>query len=159
MTSYSISDIIGIIQIRDIELNYDQSMVYINESLRQYSHDIKKEIDKHSKSWEKYKKYSNPYEFINTSFDNNTMPICSYKPLSRSYFKMIEILNHYSFSFPDTMRSFHLAEGPGGFIEALSNYRNNPKDVYYGMTLMEEKNDIPKWKKMKYIWIFTSIFH
>jgi cap1 methyltransferase len=147
MTSYSISDIIGIIQIRDIELNYHQSMVYINESLRQYSHDIKKEIDKQSKSWEKYKKYSNPYEFINTSFDNNTMPICSYKPLSRSYFKMIEILNHYSFSFPDTMRSFHLAEGPGGFIEALSNYRNNSKDVYYGMTLMEEKNDIPKWKK------------
>jgi len=44
MTSYSISDIIGIIQIRDIELNYHQSMVYINESLRQYSHDIKKEI-------------------------------------------------------------------------------------------------------------------
>ena len=91
MTSYSISDIIGIIQIRDIELNYHQSMVYINESLRQYSHDIKKEIDKQSKSWEKYKKYSNPYEFINTSFDNNTMPICSYKPLSRSYFKMIKV--------------------------------------------------------------------
>jgi 23S rRNA U2552 (ribose-2'-O)-methylase RlmE/FtsJ len=147
MTSYSISDIIGIIQTRDVELIYDQSMVYINESLRQYSHNIKKEIDKKSKSWEKYKKYSNPYEFINTSYDNNTMPICSYKPLSRSYFKMIEILNHYSFSFPDTMISFHLAEGPGGFIEALSNYRNNPKDVYYGMTLMEERNDIPKWKK------------
>jgi len=54
MTSYSISDIIGIIQIRDIELNYHQSMVYINESLRQYSHDIKKEIAT-TKSWEKSK--------------------------------------------------------------------------------------------------------
>jgi len=42
------------------------------------------------------------------------------------------------------MVSFHLAEGPGGFIEALSNYRNNDKDIYYGMTLMAE--DIPKWK-------------
>jgi len=31
MTSYSISDIIGIIQIRDIELNYHQSMVYITK--------------------------------------------------------------------------------------------------------------------------------
>ena len=147
MTSYSISDIICIIETNNIHIKYDETMNYINETLREYSHSIKREIDKQSKLWDKYKKYSNPYEFINTSFDNNTMPICNYKPLSRSYFKMIEILNHYSFSFPDTMVSFHLAEGPGGFIEALSNYRKNPKDTYYGMTLMEDKDDIPKWKK------------
>ena len=147
MTSYSISDIICIIETNSIDIKYDEKMHYINETLRDYSHSIKREIDKQSKLWDKYKKYSNPYEFINTSFDNNTMPICNYKPLSRSYFKMIEILNHYSFAFPDTMTSFHLAEGPGGFIEALSNYRKNPTDTYYGMTLMEDKDDIPKWKK------------
>lgn len=147
MTSYSISDIICIIETNNIDLKYDQSMNYINETLREYSHSIKREIDKQSKLWEKYKKYSNPYEFINTSFDNNTMPICNYKPLSRSYFKMIEILNHYYFSFPTHMISFHLAEGPGGFIEALSNYRKNTNDTYYGMTLMEDKEDIPKWKR------------
>lgn len=147
MTSYSISDIICVIETNNIELRYDEPMDYINETLREYSHRIKKEINKQYKLWEKYKKYSNPYEFINTPFDNHTLPICNYKPLSRSYFKMIEILNHYSFSFPETMTSFHLAEGPGGFIEALSNYRNNIKDTYYGMTLMEDKNDVPKWKK------------
>jgi len=147
MTSYSISDIICVLETNNIQLMYDQSMSYINETLRDYSHSIKKEIDKQSKLWDKYKKYSNPYEFINTSFDNNTLPICNYKPLSRSYFKMIEILNHYSFSFPSTIITFHLAEGPGGFIEAISNFRKNSNDIYYGMTLLEGEEDVPKWKK------------
>ena len=147
MTSYSISDIICVLETSNINLIYDQSMSYINETLREYSHSIKKEIDNQSKLWDKYKKYSNPYEFINTSFDIHTLPICNYKPLSRSYFKMIEILNHYSFSFPSTIISFHLAEGPGGFIEAISNYRKNNDDIYYGMTLIEGQDNIPKWKK------------
>jgi hypothetical protein len=88
MSSYSISDIIGIIE--TIYISYDGSMNYINETLRNYSHSIKREIDKHPALWDKCKKFSNPYEFINTSFDNQTLPICNYKPLSRSYFKMIE---------------------------------------------------------------------
>ena len=60
---------------------------------------------------------------------------------------MIEILNHYSFSFPSTIVTFHLAEGPGGFIEAISNFRKNSNDIYYGMTLLEGEEDVPKWKK------------
>jgi 23S rRNA U2552 (ribose-2'-O)-methylase RlmE/FtsJ len=48
--------------------------------------------------------------------------------------------------------SFHLAEGPGGFIEALSNVRKNPKDKYVGMTILDDKHDtnIPAWKKSEY---------
>ena len=144
MTSYSISDIIYVIETKNIELNYEKPLNYINTTLRDYSHSIKTEIDHRLYLWDKYKKYFNPYEYINTPFDAYTPAVCSYKPLSRAYFKMIEILYHYSFYFPDSMVSFHLAEGPGGFIEALSNYRNNDKDIYYGMTLMAE--DIPKWK-------------
>jgi hypothetical protein len=35
------------------------------------------------------------------------------------------------------IHSFHLAEGPGGFIEALANTRNNAHDVYVGITILE----------------------
>jgi hypothetical protein len=43
-----------------------------------------------------------------------------------------------------------LAEGPGGFIEAISYLRKCDKDSYIGMTLQDiDKNDhnIPAWKK------------
>jgi 23S rRNA U2552 (ribose-2'-O)-methylase RlmE/FtsJ len=47
------------------------------------------------------------------------------------------------------LNSFHLAEGPGGFIEALCELRKNPKDIYVGMTIVDNANDlnIPGWKK------------
>jgi hypothetical protein len=63
---------------------------------------------------------------------------------------MIEILNTFNMNFGvKPMRSFHLAEGPGGFIEALCNVRKSPRDVYIGMTILDELNDnnIPGWKK------------
>ena len=52
---------------------------------------------------------------------------------------------------PDAIRSFHLAEGPGGFIEALCYIRSNPNDVYYGMTLVDEtaNSACPGWKKSR----------
>jgi 23S rRNA U2552 (ribose-2'-O)-methylase RlmE/FtsJ len=48
-----------------------------------------------------------------------------------------------------SMRTFHLAEGPGGFIEAICNRRANPADEYYGMTIIIDENDdnVPAWHK------------
>lgn len=159
MTTYCISDCIYIIDKK--YLNFElKKHNYINETLRNYSHKIKKEIDNNIKEWEKNKKYSNPYEFINTNFDSNTEPVCKYKPLSRSFFKLIEILNSFTFlNFnKHKINSFHLAEGPGGFIEALSYFRNNPNDIYYGITLIENKKHIPKWKSYdNYLTIHKNI--
>jgi len=45
--------------------------------------------------------------------------------------------------------SFHLAEGPGGFIEAVAYMRNNKNDKYYGMTLISNDSKCPGWKKSK----------
>jgi 23S rRNA U2552 (ribose-2'-O)-methylase RlmE/FtsJ len=47
------------------------------------------------------------------------------------------------------MRTFHLAEGPGGFIEAICNKRNNSADEYFGMTIIIDENDdnVPAWNK------------
>ena len=147
MTSFSICGLINVIREENINLLYNTNMYYINKTLRNYNHKIKKEIDNDPVLWEKTKKYLNPYEYINQPYIINSFSVCSYKPISRSFFKMIEILNHYNFKLPNNMKSFHLAEGPGGFIEALSYYRNNIQDIYYGMTLIDKNPSIPKWKK------------
>jgi 23S rRNA U2552 (ribose-2'-O)-methylase RlmE/FtsJ len=148
MNSYNIIEIITII--KEIVPEFDGEMSYINDTLKQYTHSVKLEIEKVIKEWEINKKYSNPYEFINTNYDQHSIPVCSYKPISRAFFKLIEIIHHYKFNFPTKMKSFHLAEGPGGFIEALLYVRNNSSDTYYGMTLMTGNKDIPKWDKMNY---------
>jgi cap1 methyltransferase len=63
---------------------------------------------------------------------------------------MVEIINSFDLLllFPKPrMRSFHLAEGPGGFIEALLQLRYNPQDEYIGMTLLSDNNAVPGWRK------------
>ena len=75
---------------------------------------------------------------------------------------MIEIINTFSllpnsinYSVGTTaapltpIHTFHLAEGPGGFIEAILRLRNCKEDKYIGMTLLDTENDynIPAWKK------------
>lgn len=149
MNSYNTCDIIINIKESDIKFLFDNEKdSYLNVTLRQYIHNVKTQIDKDVKRWEKNKKFSNPYEFINTNIDTMNPCICSHKPISRSFFKMIEILNSGIFSFhTQNIKSFHLAEGPGGFIEALLMFRKNKKDIYYGITLMDKNNDVPKWTK------------
>ena len=158
MSSYLLSDFINIIHDDDVCVVYDSiknnknfSYNYINQSFRTYLHGIKCEIDNNVKQWDKYKKYTNNYEFINTTvlYNNKNLTVSSYNPISRSFYKMIEILKNFNFNFDKNIRSFHLAEGPGGFIEALSYVRKNKNDTYYGMTLMDNNDDVPKWRKAK----------
>ena len=197
----------------------------ISQSLAHYLYEIKEKITGYGREWDTYKKYTNPYEYINSVVPNRSKCVSKYKPLSRSYFKMIEIMvsfdlcefkptknlihpadshsswsmtdkernpnpegadlnlqrfkptsnlirpaySHSSWSMPDKeihpspegadatqrvnqINSFHIAEGPGGFIEALANSRRNPEDIYIGMTLLDDANDtnIPAWKKSEY---------
>ena len=46
-------------------------------------------------------------------------------------------------------KSFHLAEGPGGFIEAVAHIRKNKNDEYYGMTLINNDTKCPGWRSSK----------
>jgi 23S rRNA U2552 (ribose-2'-O)-methylase RlmE/FtsJ len=96
------------------------------------------------------KRITNPYEYIHTPLTNLKYSISKYKPISRAFFKLIEIYNTFNFECEfahKNINSFHLAEGPGGFIEAMTYLRKNPKDKYYGMTLIDDDNNIPSWKK------------
>jgi len=141
----------------------------ISMSLAHYLADIKDKINDYTKEWDVYKKYTNPYEYIHSVIPNKKKSVSKHKPLSRSYFKLIEIVRtfklndwmvpvnvsgdspiQYMMKSPRTpIRTFHLAEGPGGFIEAMIDMRQNPKDIYVGMTILDDENDhnIPAWKK------------
>lgn len=126
--------------------------LYISESLAHYLYDMKAKIDDNDKKWDIYKKYTNPYEYIHTVIPYKHKCIAKHKPLSRSYFKMIEICNTFSLleKYKNTvsLQTFHLAEGPGGFIEAIARTRKNKQDKYVGMTLQADENsNIPGWKK------------
>ena len=124
--------------------------VCLSFSLSKYLTHMKEKIDINSSEWDTYKKYTNPYEFIHTIIPGKNKSVSKYKPLSRSYFKMIEIMNLLKIFFNEDkpIKSFHLAEGPGGFIEALSHFRKNPNDKYIGMTIInDEDTNVPGWKK------------
>jgi 23S rRNA U2552 (ribose-2'-O)-methylase RlmE/FtsJ len=114
---------------------------------------MKEKIEKRDKDWDIFKKYTNPYEYIHTLLPFKRKCIAKHKPLSRSYFKMIEMVNIFDLFFDSRpIQSFHLAEGPGGFIEALVELRKCQHDKYIGMTILDETDDpnIPAWKKTEY---------
>jgi len=122
----------------------------ISNSLSKYLYDMKEKIEDKEKDWDIFKKYTNPYEYIHTQLPFKRKCISKYKPISRSYFKMIEIINLFELHFDSRpIQSFHLAEGPGGFIEALAGLRKCQYDKYVGMTILDDNNDpnIPGWKK------------
>ena len=143
---------------------------YISYSLCDYLSKFKQQIEVSSDTWDNIKKYTNPYEFIHTLIPGNKLSISKLKPLSRSFYKMIELWKLFklgeiknSHNLPQSISStitatatcttsqsiktFHIAEGPGGFIEATSYMRKNPDDIYYGMTLINDDPGCPGWKK------------
>lgn len=106
--------------------------------------------------WEVLKKKSNPYELVYTQESSECPPsVAVVKPLSRSYFKMIEMLQVSQFfeRLPKTiqkLRSSHVAEGPGGFIEAfLEKADGNRLKVQksYAITLKPNSNHVPGWRR------------
>jgi len=139
-------------------MNYEESAknqkdIVLSFSLANYLYTIKEKITAIEKQWDIFKKYTNPYEYIHTTVPFKKKSVSKHKPISRSYFKMIEIVKTFRLLPPKNtspIHTFHLAEGPGGFIEAMVNMRQCPSDTYIGMTLLDEnKNDpnVPGWKK------------
>jgi len=114
-------------------------------------------------NWDKMKKKVNKFELVNiigtnilendTMFDKNYN---NYTPLSRAFFKLTEIYNTIGL-IPEEYKHksgyiANIAEGPGGFIEALYKHRinDNLKDIHYGLTLYSKNNkNIPGWQQIK----------
>jgi 23S rRNA U2552 (ribose-2'-O)-methylase RlmE/FtsJ len=105
-----------------------------------------------SKVWDRAKKLSNDYELIHLpNKKNKKNSIALYDPLSRSYFKMWEMIHEFNLlNMNANINALCLAEGPGGFIEAIINYRKKSvdfNDKVYGITLKSTDKDIPGWRK------------
>ena len=130
----------------------DKPNNYISYSLYNFLTEIKGKIDECVEEWDIHKKYTNPYEYIHNT--GSRISICRYRPISRAFFKLIEVIDSFKlpiFNSPETqITMFGLAEGPGGFIEAACYYNKNPHSRYYGMTI-EDPNDhnVPGWKKTR----------
>ena len=124
---------------------------YISKTLNNYLMNAKQKINKYDLMWDKYKKYVNPYEFIHSIIPEYRQSVAKFKPLSRSFYKCIEICQMLKLTddyIYENIKCFHLAEGPGGFIEALCHIRRNPEDKYVGMTLIDDGDvNVPGWKK------------
>jgi 23S rRNA U2552 (ribose-2'-O)-methylase RlmE/FtsJ len=113
---------------------------------------IKSKIDAiGDKDWDYFKKKSNPFECVTTNGG-----LANYNPISRAYFKMMEIVSLFKdrfTTFSEPFTTLHLAEGPGGFMECINNVLAdmNIKDYkMYGMTLMKDEKCVPSWKKTSY---------
>ena len=107
-----------------------------------------------NRSWDKYKKVSNEYELVFNS-PNSTCNVSLYNPISRSFFKLWEMIHDFDDVLKVTeakaIKSVFLAEGPGGFAEAFYKKRKDHDcaylDTYFGITLKSKYNKmIPDWK-------------
>ena len=100
----------------------------------------KDKIDFVSKYWNKIKKHIHEHEYIYTS-PNKNRNISDIMPISRSYFKLTEILKDYHISLNDKI-IFCMAEAPGGFIQSVTDH---PVRKIYANTLLSDEPSVPKW--------------
>ena len=154
MTFYPLPKVTQSLHPSNIKIKFTNEPVkqFANITLSKYLCKVKANIDLYSEEWDQIKKYTNPYEYIHTAYPNSKHPISKIKPLSRAFFKFIEIANVFDIfkNKSSPLNSFHLAEGPGGFIEAIQLMRMNKKDTYYGMTLIDDSNqNVPGWSKSR----------
>ena len=133
--------------LRDDDIN---DYVRVNEKLNEWLIEWKNKIND-NKVWDTAKRLYNTYEFIFSS-GYNKESVSKKKPLSRSYFKLWEILHDFDI-IQEGSKTAHIAEGPGGFIECICDLvkKYEKKSTIYGITLISSNKKIPSWKLSKSI--------
>jgi len=105
--------------------------------------------------WDDYKKITNPYEYIFLSLNRRmSRSVASRIPLSRSYFKMLELWLGADLQKELSILAerdgglitAHAAEGPGGFIEAIHDAMDKVRYTQ-AITLRSTSKNIPGWRK------------
>ena len=140
-----------IIKYINIEYSDNYPSVFISHSFEDSLKNIKNNIDNNNIStWNNNKKYIYEYEFIHTSVSKNNTNISALNVISRSFYKLIEIV--LKNNIRDLNNCFHLAEAPGGFIDAIIylNTINNTDGInnrYNAISLISD-NNIPSWNKL-----------
>lgn len=107
--------------------------------------------------WDDYKKITNPYEYIFLSWNRrSSRSVATRQPLSRSYFKMVELWkrldlsNEFQALSHKGITTAHAAEGPGGFIEACTTMLERgglTLQSAKAITLRSDAKNVPGWRK------------
>ena len=86
-----------VFHIEDINGEYEDKnqKIFTSYSMAKSLEKKKNKINNFKYSWDITKKYVNPYEYIHTIIPGKNISVGKYRPISRSYFKFIEI--YYSF--------------------------------------------------------------
>lgn len=128
-----------------------------NRLLSQELKTFKNKIDNQRK-WDIAKKCANEYEFI---FSFNNDGVANFVPISRSYFKMIELLKDHKLfdsfvtqpradkQLGHAVKAACLCEGPGGFVQALNDTGDAlgiPMTPIHCITLISNNKKVPNWK-------------
>ena len=131
-------------------------VVGVNNELHETLNAHKNDIHLHNRKWDRFKKATNDYELISSNTPEYP-EISAYRPISRSFYKLWEILFDFDRSIIRSphrpMRAMFLAEGPGGFVEAFSVYRRrfydnvHHRDSLHGMTLQSPDRQVPYWNQ------------
>lgn len=156
---FKFNDIDMVIKIKQSDKKqqkYDNIIYDINKQLHILLTRYKNLIEIHYKShkWDKFKKISNEYELVFTSF-YGIPNVSMYNSISRSFFKLWEILHDFDLcNTKSKIKALFVADGPGGFIEAFAKYRNDKykikgDDTLYGITLLSNDPSVPNWKISK----------
>jgi len=126
--------------------NYLETKKRINRDLKLLLTNAKSEIN-NNKQWDVSKKRINEYELISMYINQKISPI------SRSYYKLIEILTDFNldvfFHQRSNVKCACICEGPGGFVQALNHYmrkKNIQFDTIPCISLISSDRRIPKWK-------------
>lgn len=127
------------------------------ETVHEEIQSLKENIQPYDRTelWDLAKRITNPYELIHTQSNRLSLPkstSCIF-PLSRSFFKMVEILTCMDFFTRHKnpkLKSLHICEGPGGFIEAFHYMASDKQRMIqssYAMTLKSTHAIIPGWRR------------
>ena len=146
---------IGITFVDEIDADNYKADNYISLSLAKCLDRMKEKISEYRVEWDTTKRITNPCEYVHTVVPGSKYSISRLKPVSRAFYKFVEVVTTTRVLrtlSSEKMRSLHVAEGPGGFIEAISFLRANKEDNYVGMTLINHRDpNVPGWKKSELV--------
>lgn len=114
----------------------------LTEPWKRHLETHKRRIDPVERAWDRIKKTLHDYEYVYSS-SYSQKNISSKVPISRSYFKLKEILQVFNVSVGPASRIACVAEAPGGFVECVREMDARVE----GITLRSKDPKVPYWHR------------